>query len=253
VSPAAVVTVGRRKVTLVDYTLTPDVAIVDPVLTLSMPPSVTADTGIDALTHALEAAVSIFASPYTDAFCTQAVRLILDALRAAVADGSDLEARTAMADAATLAGLAFSNAFVGLNHALAHAVGAAFDIPHGRANAIFLPRVLRYNAAMPSKFMPAPGYTSYVAPEKYGLLGRVVLGGRLDGESRTRLFDAVDELLDTLGMPRTLKQAGVDEAEFTARLPELAMAAFEDMTIRTNPRMPLVSEIAGLLRESYSD
>jgi acetaldehyde dehydrogenase / alcohol dehydrogenase len=253
VSPAAVVTVGRRKVTLVDYTLTPDVAIVDPVLTLSMPPSVTADTGIDALTHALEAAVSIFASPYTDAFCTQAVRLILDALPTAVADGSDLEARTAMADAATLAGLAFSNAFVGLNHALAHAVGAAFDIPHGRANAIFLPRVLRYNAAMPSKFMPAPGYTSYVAPEKYGLLGRVVLGGRLDGESRTRLFDAVDELLDTLGMPRTLKQAGVDEAEFTARLPELAMAAFEDMTIRTNPRMPLVSEIAGLLRESYSD
>jgi acetaldehyde dehydrogenase/alcohol dehydrogenase len=100
--------------------------------------------------------------------------------------------------------------------------------------------------------MPAPGYTSYVAPQKYGLLGRVVLGGRLDGESRTRLFDAVDELLDTLGMPRSLKEAGVDEAEFTARLPELAMAAYEDMTIRTNPRMPLVSEITELLRESYS-
>ncbi len=252
VSPAAVVTVGRRKITLVDYTLTPDVAIVDPMLTLSMPPSVTADTGIDALTHALEAAVSIFASPYTDAFCVQAVRLILDALPAAVADGHDLEARTAMLNAATLAGLAFSNAFVGLNHALAHAVGGAFDIPHGRANGIFLPRVLRYNAALPSKFMPAPGYTSYVAPEKYGLLGRVVLGGHLDGQSRTRLFEAVDELLDTLGMPRSLKEAGVDEAEFTARLPELAMAAFEDMTIRTNPRMPLVSEITELLRESYA-
>jgi acetaldehyde dehydrogenase/alcohol dehydrogenase len=252
VSPAAVVTIGKRKVTLVDYTLTPEVAIVDPMLTLSMPPSVTADTGIDALTHALEAAVSIFASPYTDAFCTQAVRLILDALPAAVADGHDLEARTDMLNAATLAGLAFSNAFVGLNHALAHAVGAAFGIPHGRANAIFLPRVLRYNASLPSKFMPAPGYSSYVAPEKYGLLGRVVLGGHLDGESRTRLFDAVDELLHTVGMPRTLKEAGVDEAEFTARLPELAMAAFEDMTIRTNPRMPLVSEITELLQESYS-
>jgi acetaldehyde dehydrogenase/alcohol dehydrogenase len=217
-----------------------------------MPPSVTADTGIDALTHALEAAVSIFASPYTDAFCTQAVRLILDALPTAVADGRDLDARTAMLNAATLAGLAFSNAFVGLNHALAHAVGAAFGITHGRANGIFLPRVLRYNASLPSKFMPAPGYTSYVAPQKYGLLGRVVLGGHLDGESRTRLFDAVDELLDTLGMPRSLKEAGVDETEFAARLPELAMTAYEDMTIRTNPRMPLVSEITELLRESYS-
>jgi acetaldehyde dehydrogenase/alcohol dehydrogenase len=252
VSPAAVVTVDRRKVTLVDYTLTPEVAIVDPLLTVSLPPEITADTGIDALTHALEAAVSIFASPYTDAFCVQAVRLILDSLPAAVADGHDLEARTNMLNAATLAGLAFSNAFVGLNHALAHSVGAAFGIPHGRANAIFLPRVLRYNASLPSKFMPAPGYTSYVAPDKYGLLGRVVLGGHLDGESRTRLVDAVDELLDTLGMPRTLKDAGVDEAEFTAQLPQLALAAFEDMTIRTNPRMPLISEITELLQQSYS-
>ncbi len=252
VSPAAVVTMDHRKVTLVDYTLTPEVAIVDPMLTVSLPPEITADTGIDALTHALEAAVSIFASPYTDAFCVQAVRLILDSLPAAVADGHDLEARTNMLNAATLAGLAFSNAFVGLNHALAHSVGAAFGIPHGRANGIFLPRVLRYNASLPSKFMPAPGYTSYVAPDKYGLLGRVVLGGHLDGESRTRLFDAVDELLDTLGMPRTLKEAGVDEVEFTAQLPQLALAAFEDMTIRTNPRMPLISEITELLQQSYA-
>ena len=252
VSPAAVVTIDRRKVTLVDYTLTPEIAIVDPMLTVSLPPEITADTGIDALTHALEAAVSIFASPYTDAFCVQAVRLILDSLPTAVADGHDLEARTNMLNAATLAGLAFSNAFVGLNHALAHSVGVAFGIPHGRANGIFLPRVLRYNASLPSKFMPAPGYTSYVAPDKYGLLGRVVLGGHLDGESRTRLFEAVDELLDTLGMPRTLKDASVDEAEFTARLPQLALAAFEDMTIRTNPRMPLISEITELLQQSYS-
>ena len=252
VSPAAVVTVDGRKVTLVDYTLTPEVAIVDPMLTVGLPPDITADTGIDALTHALEAAVSIFASPYTDAFCVQAVRLIFDSLPRAVADGHDIGARTDMLNAATLAGLAFSNAFVGLNHALAHSVGAAFGIPHGRANGIFLPRVLRYNASLPSKFMPAPGYTSYVAPAKYGLVGRVVLGGHLDGESRTRLFDAVDDLLDTLGMPRTLKEAGVDEAEFTARLPQLALAAFEDMTIRTNPRMPLLSEITELLERSYS-
>ena len=174
VSPAAVITVGDRKVTLVDYSLVPDMAIVDPTLTLTMPQEITADTGIDALTHALEAAVSIFASPFTDAFCMQAVNLILDALPRAYRDGSDLEARTAMANAATIAGLAFSNAFVGLNHALAHAVGARFGIAHGRANAIFLPHVLRYNASLPSKFMPAPGYSAYVAPEKYAQIAWIL-------------------------------------------------------------------------------
>ena len=170
VSPASVVTVGQRKLTLVDYSLVPDMAIVDPLLTLSLPPGATADTGVDALTHAVEAAVSIFASSYTDAFCVQATRLILDALPRAMADGSDLAARTAMANAATIAGLAFSNAFVGVNHALAHAVGARFHLTHGRANGIFLPHVMRYNAAIPTKFMPAPGYSAYVAPEKYAQL-----------------------------------------------------------------------------------
>ena len=178
-------TVSGRKVTLVDYSLVPDMASSSPRLTLSMPPALTADTGIDALTHALEAAVSIFASPYTDAFCVQAVHLILGALPRAFADGDDLEARTAMANAATIAGLAFSNAFVGVNHALAHAVGARFGIAHGRANAIFLPHVLRYNASLPSKFMPAPGYTHYVAPEKYAQMAWIIgLGGHGDEERR---------------------------------------------------------------------
>ena len=189
VSPAAVLTAGGRKLTLVDYSLVPDMAIVDPRLTLTMPPTLTADTGIDALTHALEAGVSIFASPYTDAFCMQALHLILDALPRACADGSDLAARTAMSNAATLAGLAFSNAFVGVCHALAHAVGARFGIAHGRANGIFLPHVLRYNAALPRKFMPAPGYTTYVAPEKYAQMAWVHgLGGHSADERRARLF-----------------------------------------------------------------
>ncbi|MGH2982975.1 MAG: iron-containing alcohol dehydrogenase, partial [Solirubrobacterales bacterium] len=144
VSPATVISAGGRKVTLVDYSLVPDVAIVDPTLTLTMPPSVTADTGVDALTHALEAGVSIFASPYTDAFCMQAINLIMDALPRACENGADLEVRTAMSNAATIAGLAFSNAFVGVNHALAHAAGARFGIPHGRANGIFLPHALRF-------------------------------------------------------------------------------------------------------------
>jgi acetaldehyde dehydrogenase/alcohol dehydrogenase len=258
VSPASVISVDSRKLTLVDYSLVPDVAIVDPLLTLSLPPAATADTGIDALTHALEAMVSIFASPYTDAFCVQATRLILEFLPRAVADGSDLEARTAMANAATIAGLAFSNAFVGVNHALAHAVGARFGIPHGRANGILLPHVLRYNAEIPSKFMPAPNYSAYVAPERYAQLGWVIglhghgPGGHGDEGRRARLFARVDELLETVGIPKSLAAAGVAEAEFEAALPELALAAFEDPSLRTNPRMPLLAELTALLRAAFA-
>jgi acetaldehyde dehydrogenase/alcohol dehydrogenase len=251
VSPAAVVTVGDRKETLVDYSLVPDMAIVDPMLALSMPRSLTVDSGIDALTHALEAAVSIFASPYTDAFCVQAARLIFDALPKVYDDPDDLAARTDMANAATLAGLAFSNAFVGTNHALAHATGARFGIAHGRANGVFLPHLLRYNAGLPSKFMPAPGYSAYVAPDKYAMLGRVIFGGRTAEESRRRLFTGVEDLLGRLEMPRTLKAAGVVEDEFLAALPELAMTAFQDLSNRTNPRMPLVREITDLLTAGY--
>ncbi len=253
VSPAAVLTAGGRKLTLVDYSLVPDIAIVDPRLTLTMPPTLTADTGIDALTHALEAGVSIFASPYTDAFCMQALHLILDALPRACEDGSDLAARTAMSNAATLAGLAFSNAFVGVCHSLAHAVGARFGIAHGRANGIFLPHVLRYNAALPRKFMPAPGYTTYVAPQKYAQMAWVHgLNGRGEEDRRARLFARVDALLDEVGIPRSLAEAGVGEAEFEAAVPELAEAAFMDPSLRTNPRMPLVAELVDLLRAGWA-
>ncbi len=253
VSPAAVLSVGQRKVTLVDYSLVPDMAIIDPLLTLTLPAEITADTGIDALTHALEAAVSIFASPFTDAFCMQAVNLILENLPRAYRDGSDLEARTAMANAATIAGLAFSNAFLGLNHALAHAVGAHFGIAHGRANAIFLPHVLRYNASLPSKFMPAPGYSTYVAPEKYAQVAWVMgIGGKSEQTRRDRLFTRVDELLQAVGEPVSLAAAGVARDEFDAALPDLARAAFSDPSIRTNPRIPMLREILELLQAAYA-
>ncbi|WP_055404801.1 MULTISPECIES: bifunctional acetaldehyde-CoA/alcohol dehydrogenase [unclassified Mycobacterium] len=251
VSPAAVLTVRGKKETLVDYSLVPDLAIVDPILTSSMPQTLTADTGIDALTHALEAAVSIFASPYTDALCAQAARLIFDALPGAYDDPDDLSARTDMSNAATLAGLAFSNAFVGTNHALAHAVGARFQISHGRANGVFLPHVLRYNASLPSKFMPAPGYSAYVAPDKYAQLGQLIFGGHEPAECRDRLLQGVDDLLSRLNMPRSLRDCGVEEEQFLTALPALAMTAFEDLSNRTNPRMPLVSEITALLRAGF--
>jgi acetaldehyde dehydrogenase/alcohol dehydrogenase len=234
VSPAAVISVGQRKVTLVDYSLV-------------------ADTGIDALTHALEAAVSIFASPFTDAFCVQAANLIFTALPSAYRDGSDLEARTAMHNPATIAGLAFSNAFVGLNHALAHPVGARFGIAHGRANAIFLPHVLRYNASLPSKFMPAPGYSAYVAPEKYAEIARILgFGGRTEQDRRERLFARVDDLLAEVEEPRTLAECGVKRKDFEEALPELAKAAFADPSIRTNPRIPMIREVIALLEAGYS-
>ena len=250
VSPAAVLTAGERKVTLVDYTLVPDVAVVDPTLTLTMPPELTADTGIDALTHALEAYVSIFASPYTDAFCLQAIHLILDALPRAYADGDDLAARTDMANAATIAGLAFSNAFLGVNHALAHAVGARFGIAHGRANGIFLPHVLRYNAAVPSKFMPAPGYSAYVAPAKYAQIAWVLgLGGRGEDAARERLFARVDELLARGRHPALARaRRASPRRSGRPRCPDLCRAAFADPSGRTNPRMPMLAELRGAPR-----
>lgn len=216
VSPAAVLTAGARKLTLVDYSLVPDIAIVEPRLTVTMPPHMTADTGIDALTHALEAGVSIFASPYTDAFCMQALHLILDALPRAYANGDDLAARTAMSNAAT-------------------------------------PHVLRYNAALPRKFMPAPAYTTYVAPDKYAQMAWVHgLGGRTADDRRERLFGQVDELLATVGMPASLSELGIARPDFEAALPELADAAFADPSLRTNPRMPLLSELLALLEAGWS-
>jgi acetaldehyde dehydrogenase / alcohol dehydrogenase len=253
VSPAAVITQGERKLTLVDYSLVPDMAVVEPRLTETLPPVVTADTGIDALTHALEAGVSVFASPFTDAFCLQAMNLIFEALPRAYAHGDDLEARTAMANAATIAGLAFSNAFVGVNHALAHAVGARFGIAHGRANAIFLPHVLRYNASIPRKFMPSPGATHYVAPAKYTQMAYVLgLGGHGETGRREQLFARVEALLDVVEMPRSLAELGVSRAEFDAALPDLARTAFADPSVRTNPRIPLVSELLELLEAGYA-
>jgi acetaldehyde dehydrogenase/alcohol dehydrogenase len=158
-----------------------------------------------------------------------------------------------MSNSATLAGLAFSNAFVGVCHALAHAVGARFGIAHGRANGIFLPHVLRYNAALPRKFMPAPGYTTYVAPEKYAQMAWVHgLGGHGEEERRARLFARVETLLDEVGIPRSLAEAGVGQAEFDTALPELAEMAFMDASLRTNPRMPLVAELADLLRAGWT-
>jgi acetaldehyde dehydrogenase / alcohol dehydrogenase len=254
VTPFAVLSdkTAGRKVTLADYSLTPDVAIVDPQFVMSMPRGLTADTGIDCLTHALEAAVSIYASPYTDSNAMQAIRLTFKYLPIAYERPHDEEARSMMHNAACIAAIAFSNAAVGVNHALAHAFGARFGVSHGRANALMLPHVIAYNAAVPSKFMPSPNQRGYVAHKKYATIADLLgLGGTTIENKVARLIGAVDHLLDQLAIPRSIAELGISTEEFERAMPELAKIAFDDPSWRSNPRMPLVGELVELFWSAY--
>ena len=254
VTPFAVLTdkESGRKVTLADYSLTPDVAIVDPQFVMSMPKGLTADTGIDCLTHALEAGVSNYASPYTDSSAMQAIRLVFKYLPIAYAHPQDEEARCMMHNAACIAGMAFSNASVGVNHALAHAFGARFGVAHGRANALMLPHVMAYNAAVPTKFMPSPYTKGYTAHKKYATIADLLgLGGHTAEEKVKNLIAATEELLDQLSFPRSIAELGISKEEFEPAVPELARIAFEDPSWRSNPRMPLMTELIELFWKAY--
>jgi len=254
VTPFAVLTDKERgrKVTLADYSLSPDVAIVDPQFVMSMPKGLTADTGIDCLTHALEAGVSNYASPYTDSNAMQAIRLVFKYLPVAFEHPENEEARCMMHNAACIAALAFSNASVGVNHALAHAFGARFGVAHGRANALMLPHVIAYNAAVPTKFMPSPYQRGYVAHKKYATVADLLgLGGQTTEEKVKKLIAAVEGLLDQLGFPRSIAELGISKAEFERAVPELVKNAFDDPSWRSNPRMPLMSELVELLWKAY--
>jgi acetaldehyde dehydrogenase/alcohol dehydrogenase len=254
VTPFAVMTDKERgvKVTLADYSLTPDVAIVDPQFVMSMPKGLTVDTGVDCLTHALEAGVSIFASPYTDSNAMQAIRLVFKYLPEAYENPRDEEARTMMHNAACIAAIAFSNASVGVNHALAHAFGARFGVAHGRANALMLPHVIAYNASVPTKFMPSPNQRGYDAHKKYAMIADLLgLGGHTVEEKVARLVTATEQLLDRLAVPRSIAELGISKEEFERAMPDLAKNAFDDPSWRSNPRMPLVSELVELYWSAY--
>jgi acetaldehyde dehydrogenase / alcohol dehydrogenase len=241
-----------RKVTLADYSLTPDVAIVDPQFVMSMPKGLTADTGIDCLTHALEAGVSNYASPYTDSNAMQAIRLVFKYLPVAYEHPRNEEARSMMHNAACIAAMAFSNASVGVNHALAHAFGARFGIAHGRANALMLPHVMAYNASVPTKFMPSPYTQGYVAHKKYATVADLLrLGGHTTQEKVEKLIAAIEQLLDQLEFPRSISELGISREEFERAVPELAKTAFDDPSWRSNPRMPLMTELVDLLWKAY--
>ncbi|PYX74930.1 MAG: bifunctional acetaldehyde-CoA/alcohol dehydrogenase [Acidobacteria bacterium] len=241
-----------RKVTLADYSLTPDVAIVDPQFVMSMPKSLTADTGVDCLTHALEAGVSTFASAYTDSNAMQAIRLVFKYLPIAYKHPDDEEARCMMHNAACIAAMAFSNASVGLNHALAHAFGARFGVAHGRANALMLPHVIAYNASVPTKFMPSPYTKGYVAHKKYATVADLLgLGGHSVDEKVKNLIAATAQLLDELEFPQSIAELGISKKEFEQAVPDLVKIAVDDPSWRSNPRMPLMSEMAELFWKAY--
>ena len=254
VTPFAVLTDKEhgRKVTLADYSLSPDVAIVDPQFVMSMPKGLTADTGIDCLTHALEAGVSIFASPYTDSNAMQAIRMVFKFLPIAYEHPQDEEARTMMHNAACIAAIAFSNAAVGVNHALAHAFGARFGVAHGRANALMLPHVIAFNAGVPTKFMPSPNQRGYIAHKKYAMVADLLgLGGQTIDEKVKNLVAATEQLLDRLAIPRSIADLGISKEEFERAMPDLVKIAFDDPSWRSNPRMPLLSELGELFWSAY--
>lgn len=242
------------KYPLADYALTPDVAIIDPEFVKSLPPRSTADTGLDVLTHAIEAYVSILASDYTDALAINAIQMVFKYLPIAYKEGANnMEAREKMHNASCMAGMAFTNAFLGINHSLAHKLGGEYHIPHGRANAILLPWVTEYNGTdTPTKFQIWPKYDHYIANEKLQNVARALgLPASTPQEGVKSLCEAIRKLMRDVECPMSVKECGVDEATFLSRVDYLADRAFEDQCTTANPRLPLVSELKDLYLKAY--
>ena len=243
----------NKKYPLADYELTPNVAIVDTDLVMSLPKSVTADTGMDVLTHALEAYVSNMTSDYTDGLAEKAAELVFKNLRDSYNNGANRYAREKMHNSSTIAGMAFTNAFLGVCHSMAHKIGAEFHLPHGRINAILLPYVIKYNGVdAPTKFVSFPKYEYYVAKHKYAEISRRMnFPAYTDDEGVESLINEVNKLREDVGIPKSFKEAGIDEKEFMAKVDMLADRAFEDQCTSANPRVPLVNEIKQMLVDSY--
>jgi len=240
------------KYPLADYELTPDVAIVDPQFVMSVPRSVTADTGMDVLTHAIEAYVSVLASDYTDGLALHAIRLVFKYLKRAYNNGNDREAREKMHNASCIAGMAFTNAFLGINHSLAHKLGSAYHIPHGRANAILLPYVIKYNAQKPNKFATWPKYEHFIADQRYAEIAEMLgLPCSTTEEGVQSLINAIIDLQNSMNVPRSIKSQNIDEKVFMDNLDAVADEAHADQCTPSNPRYPLISELKDILVEAY--
>lgn len=241
------------KYPLADYALTPDIAIVDPALVMSVPASVTADTGMDVLTHAIESYVSVMASDYTRGLSLQAIKLVFENLEHSYRFG-DEESREKMHNASTMAGMAFANAFLGINHSLAHKVGPMFDIPHGRTNAILMPHVIRYNGRDPQKHAMFPKYDYFRADKDYADIARF-MGWGTDKQSDAELVEVlaqkVYELGIAVGIAMNWKGQGVTKKLLQDTAYTLAEHAYEDQCTTANPKEPLISELKEIIEIAF--
>ena len=256
VTPFAVVTddATGKKYPIADYELTPNMAIIDPNLVMNLPKLLTASGGIDAVTHALEAYVSIMANEFTDGQALQALKLLKEYLPGAYKHGAqDPTAREKVHYAATLAGIAFANAFLGACHSMAHKLGAAFHLPHGLANGLLISNVIRYNANdNPTKQAAFSQYDRPKARCRYAELAQYLgLGGAGKDEQVKNLIQWVESLKRDLEIPKSIRDAGVNEVEFLSKLDSLAVDAFDDQCTGANPRYPLISEFRAILLDSY--
>ena len=244
--------VNNMKYPLADYALVPTIAIVDPELVYTLPAKSVADTGMDVLTHALESYVSNMATDYTDGLAEKAAELVFKYLVRSYKSSEDKEAREKMHNASTIAGMAFSNAFLGINHSLAHKIGAEYHVPHGRANAILLPYVIKYNATMPDKFVSFPKYEYFIADKRYAEIARRQgLPANTTQEGVDSLISAIRKLMKDLDMSTSFKDEGIDEKEYMDKVEELAYKAFEDQCTTANPKLPLIEDLKQILIDAY--
>ncbi len=255
VTPFAVITdkVEHKKYPLTDYSLTPTVAIIDPAFVMNLPRSICADTGMDVLTHATEAFVSTLASDFTDGLAIQAIKMVFQYLERSYKNGAnDPEAREKMHNASTLAGMAFANAFLGMNHSMAHKIGAEFHVPHGRANAILLPFTIRYNGQKPQKLSTWPKYNYYRADERYAELARILgLPCATIEEGVESYAKACGELGRKVGIKMNFESQGLDRDIYMAQVEKLSYLAYEDQCSPANPRVPMVEDMQKIMRDAF--
>ncbi len=237
------------KYPLVDDNLLPNIAILDPTLTRTVPPHITADTGMDVLTHAIEAYVSTMANDFSDAMAEKAVRLIFEYLPRAYKNGDDMRARGKVHNASCMAGVAFNQVFLGINHSIAHVVGAKFHVPHGRANAIVMPTVIEFNAALRGSH----GDDYSKAAKKYKKLARTLGIPSLNPRQAVHsLVDDIRNMLIDMKVPLTFAEQGIDKDEYYALIDEMAATALNDVCTPTNPRKPSFEEMIELFKICYS-
>ncbi len=255
VTPFAVITdeATGLKYPIADYELLPKMAICDPGLMMSIPKGLTANSGYDAMVHALEAIASVMSSDFANGMAKEAIKIIFEYLPRAYKDGSDEEARSEMAYAATMAGMAFANAFLGVCHSMAHKLGSYHHLPHGMANALLLPEVMRFNMSeAPAKMGTFPQYDHPMCMRRYAEVAEMVgIKGKTDEEKCNKLIDKLLELRKEVGLPDSIKAAGVDEKVFMDKLDAMCRDAFDDQCTGANPRYPLISEIKQMYINAY--